>query len=248
MNKEILLTKEDIHKGYLLLINHNFPIKHLINENDLDTIKYRDDFLLIDKIVKVKLLKALNKINSENKILCTDSYRSHQMQKDIYNNSLIENGKDFTESYVAKVDCSEHQSALAIDLAINTSTIDLIRPSFPNTGISKNFKDICSNYGFIERYQKEKEDITKISAEEWHFRYVGYPHSKIIESLNLCLEEYIDYLKKFSKKNPLVYEEYSIYYLKYQENIKIELNDNTNVSGNSVDGFIITDVNYEKNK
>ena len=76
---------------------------------------------------------------------------------------------------------------------------------------------------------------------EWHFRYVGYPHSRIIEDKGLCLEEYIDYLKQFIYPNrPLKYEQYSIFYIHYKDESIIELNKNFSISGNNVDGFILT--------
>lgn len=46
-------------------------------------------------------------------------------------------------------------------------------------------------YGFIQRYQREKEDVTGIKAEPWHFRYVGREHALAMERLGLCLEEYV---------------------------------------------------------
>ena len=94
----------------------------------------------------------------------------------------------------------------------------------------------------IERYQKHKESITRINAEEWHFRYVGYPHSLIMEELDLCLEQYHEYIKEYRyQKNPLVYEDYEISFLPYlDENITIYLEDYEEFSGNNIDGFILT--------
>lgn len=53
----------------------------------------------------------------------------------------------------------------------------------------------CYDYGFILRYPKEKNNITKITYEPWHYRYVGRENAKKIKEKNLCLEEYIQYLK-----------------------------------------------------
>ena len=50
----------------------------------------------------------------------------------------------------------------------------------------------CAEYGFILRYPKDKVDITKISYEPWHYRYVGSNHAQIIMSQGLCLEEYLE--------------------------------------------------------
>jgi D-alanyl-D-alanine carboxypeptidase len=56
-------------------------------------------------------------------------------------------------------------------------------------------KKNAEDYGFILRYPKDKEEITKISYESWHWRYVGEEHAKKMNKLNMCLEEYIEYLK-----------------------------------------------------
>lgn len=47
-------------------------------------------------------------------------------------------------------------------------------------------------YGFIERYTAEKESITKIIPEPWHWRFVGVEYAKKIKNSGLCLEEYLE--------------------------------------------------------
>ena len=137
---------------------------------------------------------------------------------------------------------------LAIDLGEVVENVDFICPSFPDDGICKNFKDLAEEYGFIMRYKKDKESITKISEEKWHFRYVGIPHAKLINKYNYCLEEYIDFLRKFEyNTNHLKIEEdnlrIEIFYIEMKDKI-IEINLSKNkkyhVSGNNIDGFIIT--------
>ena len=46
-------------------------------------------------------------------------------------------------------------------------------------------------YGFIVRYPNDKQDITKIIYEPWHFRYVGVEAATYIMENNLCLEEFL---------------------------------------------------------
>ena len=48
-----------------------------------------------------------------------------------------------------------------------------------------------SDYGFILRYMKGKEDITGYSYEPWHFRYVGIKAAKKIYQKGITLEEYL---------------------------------------------------------
>lgn len=107
---------------------------------------------------------------------------------------------------------SEHQSGLAIDLSTDKDDKNIIDPEFKAEGIGKIFLDNMDNYGYILRYPKEKEAITKIKYEPWHFRYIGYPHSKLITIKRMCLEEYLLYLKNYPRFKPLIFENYAIYY------------------------------------
>ena len=53
------------------------------------------------------------------------------------------------------------------------------------------FTEHCWDYGFIVRYTEEKEPITGIIDEPWHFRYVGTEVSLDMKNTGLCLEEYL---------------------------------------------------------
>ena len=79
-----------------------------------------------------------------------------------------------------------------IGLAVDFNTLEV---DFENTPAYKWLEENAHKYGFILRYPKEKQSITKIKYEPWHFRYVGPVHARIMKSYNLCLEEYIDYLR-----------------------------------------------------
>ena len=109
---------------------------------------------------------------------------------------MAEHGETFTRQYVALPGCSEHQTGLAIDLGKAAGYIDFIRPAFPYDGVCGRFRRLAARYGFIERYQRGKEEVTGISAEPWHFRYVGAPHAQLMETNGLCLEEYRDFLRQ----------------------------------------------------
>lgn len=120
-------------------------------------------------------------------------WRSQQEQQRIWDDSMAEHGETFTRQYVALPGCSEHQTGLAIDLGKAAGYIDFIRPAFPYDGVCGRFRRLAARYGFIERYQRGKEEVTGISAEPWHFRYVGAPHAQLMETNGLCLEEYRDF-------------------------------------------------------
>ena len=86
---------------------------------------------------------------------------------------------------VAEAGCSEHHLGLAFDINVPGAS------SFSSTKQSKWLNEHCWEYGFIIRYQKEKEEITGFEAEPWHIRYVGVNHAMYMKEHDLCLEEYI---------------------------------------------------------
>ena len=49
-------------------------------------------------------------------------------------------------------------------------------------------------YGFVLRYPKDKTNVTKVSNEEWHYRYVGKDIAKEMKTTGKCLEEYVNNL------------------------------------------------------
>ena len=78
---------------------------------------------------------------------------------------------------VAVPGTSEHHLGLAVDL-LGKEAIAW-------------FTEHCWDYGFILRYTEEKEGITGIVDEPWHFRYVGTEVSLDMKDSGLCLEEYL---------------------------------------------------------
>lgn len=246
----ITLNKEDIYKGYLLLVNSDYPIRdneciHSRKLISVDTM-YKD--IVLESRAATLLSQLLKEIGSNDAIVPVSGYRNRTEQERIYNDSLLKNGSEFTEKYVAMPDKSEHQTGLAIDLAQNTKEIDFIRPNFPYTGICGDFRRKAARYGFIERYQEDKESITLISHEPWHFRYLGYPHSQIIQDNNLSLEEYIHFIKNYPFNGKYFHisensKEVEVFYVSANTNkTTFELSDNEyfQISGNNVDGFIVT--------
>ena len=85
--------------------------------------------------------------------------------------------------------CSEHSSGLAADIvAVNYQTLD---DGFGDTPEAKWLAAHAADYGFILRYPKDKEDVTGIIWEPWHFRYVGVENAQKVKDSGLCLEEYL---------------------------------------------------------
>ena len=187
----------------LILVNRSHALKNafktpggLMDVSDFMPVMAGEKVLLLPEAWTA--LKALLKdIAAGTEITAVSGWRSFNEQVQIYRSSLEENGEDFTRKYVAWPGCSEHETGLAIDLGQTMDEMDFIRPAFPYDGICGRFRALAPDYGFILRYPKEKEAITGISEEPWHFRYVGVPHARRIANEGLCLEEYVEVLKKY---------------------------------------------------
>ena len=126
-------------------------------------------------------------------IWAQSTYRSIEYQKGLYEKSInkyLKQGKSqeeaqkLTDEYINRPGTSEHHLGLAVDF----NNVD---EGFENTKAYKWLLENASDYGFILRYPKEKENITGIEYEPWHWRYVGPEHAKKMKEQNLCLEEYV---------------------------------------------------------
>lgn len=80
---------------------------------------------------------------------------------------------------------SEHNLGLAMDICNTNST-------FSSQKEYKWLMEHAHKYGFILRYTADKQDITGIIPEPWHWRYVGVEHAVKIKDSGLCLEEYLN--------------------------------------------------------
>ena len=233
---KITLRKDDVYRGYLILVNPDHLLRNAMDETRLQTVR---PGIQLEETAYAQLMKTYRDIGMNNQITEVSGYRPLDEQKQLYADSLRENGLEYTRKFVALPNASEHQTGLAIDLAETKENIDMICPSFPREGICQAFRQAAIQNGFIERYKKDKTKITKISEEPWHFRYVGAPHSIIMESKGLCLEEYMDSIRQ----KAIDFEAYHIYYLPYDGiPITMEIGKNRHVSGDNIDGFIITEI------
>ena len=154
----------------------------------------------------ILLNELMEKMHGWEHIVPVSAWRPHKEQQSIWDTSMRESGREFTETYVAVPGHSEHETGLAIDLGLKQDVIDFIRPEFPYEGICQRFRQLAPKYGFIERYPKGKEEVTGIGQEPWHFRYVGVPHAEIMTEKGMVLEEYMEFLRGYEYgKNPYRY-------------------------------------------
>lgn len=231
-----------IHSGLLILVNAEHPIQHMERPVLAPAVPGSD--ILLDTRASAMLSGLISRLGAAGEIVPVSGWRSAEEQQEIWDGSMRENGEEFTRKYVALPGCSEHQTGLAIDLALRADSIDFIRPEFPYDGICGRFRALAADYGFVERYKSGKEDITGIAAEPWHFRYVGRPHARIMCDMGLCLEEYVEYLRSYPYPERLLEVRGEIYEAEVGfagARDALGLPDAPyQVSGNNVDGYIYT--------
>ena len=231
-----------IHSGLLVLVNAEHPIRR--RERPVLAPAAPGSDVLLDTRAAAMLTGLISRLGAAGEIVPVSGWRSMREQREIWDGSMAENGTEFTRKYVALPGCSEHQTGLAIDLALRSDNIDFIRPDFPYDGICGRFRALAADYGFIERYQAGKEHITGIAAEPWHFRYVGRPHARLMSDNGLCLEEYVELLRSYPYQERLLETRGGVYEADVGfafAKSKLELPDAPyQISGNNVDGYIYT--------
>ena len=177
-----------LNKTTILVNKHIYLPKNYIPNNlvKLNTDYANSDRYLVD-IAKESLEKMINDIKKENlTIRVISAYRSYDYQKDLYNNYVKKDGTLKADTYSARPGYSEHQTGLVIDIDNGTTYYE----DFDKTEEYKWMLENSYKYGFILRYPKGKEEITRYNYESWHYRYVGVKIATYLKEHNLTFDEY----------------------------------------------------------
>lgn len=175
---------------YLTLVNRWNPIK---DSWKVDVVQLSNGEF-VDSRIYPHLQKMFDDMRSDGIYpVVASGYRSAGKQQQIYDDKLNEyiakgysktEAKELTEKWVAVPGTSEHQLGLGVD--INADGVHSY-----GTEVYNWLLDNAYRYGFIKRYPKDKTDITGISNEPWHYRYVGADAAAEIYKRGICLEEYL---------------------------------------------------------
>lgn len=169
-------------------------------------------------------------------------WRSEETQRHLFDQSAARYGPEHATRYVASPGGSEHHTGLAVDFSLYFP--DGTSADFTGEGEYRWIMENCCRYGLIARYQSDKEAMTGIACEPWHFRYVGRPHAEKMAELGLCLEEYIEYLRAFPFGGEHLFidcggERYEVWY-EPGSAVHVPIEGEYSVSGNNIDGLIVT--------
>ena len=266
--KYVSVRSDLIHSGNLILVNYKY--EYLFPAEDvLVQMKPKAEHFSVSALDTPLQEEALDSFVSltndlyENTgfdgILVVSSFRDKVKQQEIYNDRLERYGSEYAAAYVADPGFSEHHTGLAMDLSVYVGGVSYDIETYP---ACEWFNDNYDRYGYILRYPEHKAGITSINYEGWHYRYVGLPHSLIMDQLDLCLEEYTDYIRGYTFGAALCYDrnmgtvktvdcttytaapsESVIYFVPVSEGDTTDIplfSDSYSLSGNNVDGFVVT--------
>ena len=111
-----------------------------------------------------------------------------------------EEAKAATMTDMTEPGYSEHHTGLAMDVVdkdwLATNPAWILDESYIKTKGGQWLDRHAREYGFIIRYPANKINVTKITYEPWHLRYVGREVAEYMHKENLSLEEFVQEVKK----------------------------------------------------
>ena len=177
----------------LLLVNRNYILPQDYSPDLSEAVKGSGVYL--DSRVSPHYQEMYDAAKKDGvKLTPLSGHRRISTQKTNFENKIryfIELGYDRAEAtrqaarIILPPGTSEHNAGLAMDII----SLDV---DFEETKAFAWLQAHAQDYGFILRYPKDKESITEITYEPWHWRYVGVPAAKAIKQSGQTLEEYLN--------------------------------------------------------
>ncbi len=183
----------DVDAWMTILVNADNPIPDNFEIHDFTELRNGQK---VDSRIYPELQRMFDDMRAEgHSPYITSSYRTREEQQEVYDEKVTEivnEGKTEEQakaealSQVALPGTSEHETGLAIDVGSDAG--EEAQNSLWTWITENSYK-----YGYIVRYPEDKTDITGISYEPWHLRYVGVDAANMMHENGWCLEEYLMY-------------------------------------------------------
>jgi D-alanyl-D-alanine carboxypeptidase len=236
----IKISKEDIYRGDLLLVGKEHSVPQGAAASEAVKLAQHKELIkgagLLDNTIQLSprlaekfsaMIRAADK-DGVRHFQINSGYRGNEEQSQLY--------RQMGAKYAMPAGYSEHNLGLSLDIGSSQGEMD-------RSAEAKWLKENAYRYGFVLRYPKDKTAITGIQYEPWHFRYVGLPHSAVMQEHSFVLEQYLDYLKQ--KKTVSITIDRQTYTISYypvssSTTIQVPTNSRYEWSGNNVDGIILT--------
>ncbi len=181
-------------------------------------------------------IEALNELVTAAKaegiedFLVRDAYRSMDTQASYWTNRMEKTGAsgkltgdalvEEVKKFVSYPGTSDYQSGLSVEMDVwNQNDPVLKEANIHETAQGKWLYENSWKYGYVFRFPisgypypetVDKSFKTAINLKLDAYRYVGVPHALVMHQLDLCLEEYIEYL--MANRHLAVYEDGQIKY------------------------------------
>lgn len=206
--EETELPEGSLDDWNLILVGPDYPLAEDFPESSLQEIP--GSVMKLDKRV-IEPFEQLRTAAAKAgfPLAIVSAYRSISYQEQVFNDEVILNmnqgmseaeATEKAKETMTEPGHSEHHTGLAIDIVDedwqNNYTKTMLDAEYGDEPGAKWLAEHAREYGFIVRYPENKENITKITYEPWHFRYVGVEHATYIEEHGLTLEEYLDLFKE----------------------------------------------------
>ena len=230
-----------VYSGSLVLVNEANPSKLSRQELDLQQVWYasdRPDSLILSYPGYTFLNRtALTQFNR----MMSAYYSVTNNAEIMFNYGYLETGKEK----------SNPESATGLDVQLHLKLKNGSYAFISNTAPYSWIYEHLTSYGYVIRYPAEKAAVTGVKSGGYTaIRYVGLPHAVYMTQNDLCLEEYLDLLKRqytfgqgmleFNAGEQL----YRVYYVQASgtgdTEVPVPKNLPYEISGNNTDGFIVT--------
>lgn len=190
INNPTIITIDE-EKWHLTLVNSSYRIP---DDYQPDLVYVCGSGERLDRKVAEHYEEMYNAAKKDGVDLAPCSgYRSYELQERNYNNKVSfyesqgyshEDAKVKAATIIMPPGSSEHNLGYAMDIVC-------VDEWFEDTAEFRWLTENAADYGFIMRYPKDKQDITKVIYEPWHWRYVGVELAKELKDSGLVLEEYM---------------------------------------------------------
>ncbi|MCR5353099.1 MAG: M15 family metallopeptidase [Clostridiales bacterium] len=262
-HKYINAADADVKSGNLILVNASYPYDFdaspsVSPKEDPVSVYYNktDSYFVKDINVSLNpttitafngLMDAFYEKVGKKCVIITQGHRTYDEQKEMLDLKVAQYGED--QKIAQKPGFSEHHTGYALDISTYENQI---MGTFTGEDDYAFVHENAHKYGFILRYPEEKEDVTGISYEPWHLRYVGIPHSIYIYENGITLEEYIKLLSLYPFESGHLKiqdkdtgEEYEVYSVKSEGKatpVPVPKDENAvySVSGDNAGNIIVT--------
>jgi len=237
----------------LLLANENYPLNADYEPYPMyntcgkysQFLSYNSQDMPLQAQAYNAFLEMMEKLNAQgyDNLLIISTYRDYNKQSELYNSDrrtviVTDEGREITD--IARPGCSDHQLGLAVDMQTSVGSKENFDTTSPGQWISQYGHD----YGFILRYPEKDVNTTGVVYEPWHFRFVGIPHAAVMRNKELCLEDYLDFLRESRTVDVQMADKkhtcFQIIYYQPNERVLVPREYSYTISGDNRNGTIVT--------